>query len=217
MMDVVFEDDDLIVVDKPAGLLTIATDKRSTRTAYHLLNEYVGRGGAKSRKKVHIVHRLDQATSGVLVFATSREAKLALQRAWERTEKTYVAVAAGVVDRDQLTVTSYLAENRAHNVYSTRNRSAGKLATTGLKVIARGREATLLEVDLVTGRKHQIRVHLADLGHPVLGDRKYGCDDRQHKRLMLHAARIAFDHPVTGERLELSAPAPPVFERLVRA
>jgi tRNA pseudouridine32 synthase/23S rRNA pseudouridine746 synthase/23S rRNA pseudouridine1911/1915/1917 synthase len=215
MMGVIFEDDALVVVDKPAGLLTVTTDKRSTRTAYHFLNEYVRRRAPRSNRKVHIVHRLDQATSGVLVFAKSREVKDAIQSAWDRTRKTYLAVVEGIFDRDQMTVSSYLAENRAHNVYSTRDRTVGKLATTGFNVIARGRDTTLLEVDLVTGRKHQIRVHLADLGHPVVGDRKYGKGTGRHKRLLLHASRIEFAHPLNHGRLELTAPTPAEFDRFV--
>jgi RluA family pseudouridine synthase len=209
------EDDHLIVVDKPGGLLTVATDRDRPRTAYRLLNEYVRRGRGRSRTKVHIVHRLDRETSGVLVFAKSREAKFALQERWGETKKTYLAVVRGVPAEREGVITSLLAENAAHHVYTTDDRAKGREATTAYRVLKRTHNLALLEVDLVTGRKHQIRVHFADAGNPVIGDERYGPEDPSQPQLALHAWKISFDHPAAGGRISIEAPVPGFFRGLV--
>jgi 23S rRNA-/tRNA-specific pseudouridylate synthase len=232
---ILYEDSDIIVVDKPAGLLTVGTNTDKTRTVQYILTDYVRKGSPKSRNRVFVVHRLDQWTSGVLVFAKSEEVKLRLQGQWKETEKKYLAVVHGRLSQKEGIITSYLAENRAYVVYSTTDATKGKLAHTAYKVLketgpastrlgeagqpARGRGLTeggfsLLEVSLLTGRKNQIRVHLADKGHPIAGDRKYGKAEDGCKRLALHSKSISFKHPTTGRQMTFEAKVPAYFNKL---
>ncbi|HVP58895.1 MAG TPA: RluA family pseudouridine synthase [bacterium] len=212
---ILYEDADILVVDKPAGLLTIATTRDKTRTAYFMLTDYVRKGNAKSPKRLFIVHRLDRDTSGVLVFAKTPEAKLRLQDNWKETEKKYLAVVHGRVAKRSETITTCLAENRAHVVYSTRNAAEGSLSHTAYRVLRETKDFSLLEVDLLTGRKHQIRVHLAGIGHPVVGDTKYGRANDSLGRLALHARLLSLLHPRSGKRLTFEARVPAFFNQLV--
>jgi RluA family pseudouridine synthase len=212
---IVHEDRDILVVDKPAGLLTMGTDADKTRTAYFILTDYVRKGYSKSRNRIFIVHRLDRETSGILVFAKNIEAKLRLQDQWKETEKKYLAVVHGRCERKSETITTYLAENKAHFVYSTSDARKGKLSRTAYKVLKETKDFALLEVDLRTGRKHQIRVHLAGIGHAVVGDQKYGKGDRDHARLALHAGSISFKHPFSGQPVTFETKAPAYFNQLV--
>ncbi len=213
-MTLLHEDRDVLVVNKPAGLLTIGTDRDKTRTAHSYLNDYVRKGDPRSKQRVFIVHRLDRDTSGTLLFARSEETKLFLQQNWEETEKRYLAVVHGTLTAKEGTITSYLVENAALNVYSTADASKGKLSRTAYRVLREVRRVSLLEIELLTGRKHQIRVHFAEQGHPVLGDRKYGREDGA-KNLFLHAQALAFTHPFSRQRLAFTAPPPDYFSRLV--
>jgi RluA family pseudouridine synthase len=210
-----YEDRDILVVDKPPGLLTVGTDSDKSRTAYFALTDYVRKGCAKSRNRVFIVHRLDRETSGVLVFAKSEEARLRLQDHWHETEKTYLAVVHGKCKERSGTITTYLAENRAHVVYSTSDPAKGKLSHTAYKVLKQTKDCALLEVDLLTGRKNQIRVHLAGIGHPIVGDAKYGRGGEPRGYLALHARTISFKHPFGGKQLVFSAKVPAHFSKLV--
>ena len=213
---ILYEDRDILVVDKPAGLLTIGTESDKSHTAYFILTDYVRKGCARSRNRVFIVHRLDRETSGVLVFAKSEEAKLRLQGEWGETEKKYLAVVHGQCQKSAETITTYLAENRAHVVYSTSDPAKGKLSHTAYRVLKQTKDFALLEVNLLTGRKNQIRVHLAGIGHPIVGDRKYGRRrDRSHASLALHARSISFRHPFSGQRLTLAAKVPGYFHKLI--
>ncbi len=206
---IIYEDRDLIVIDKPPGLLTMASDKEKEKTAYYILTDYVRKGYSKSPNRIFIVHRLDRDTSGIIVFAKNERAKIFLQNNWKNTEKRYLAVVHGILEKKEDTITCYLAENKAKVVYSTSDRSIGRLSTTIYKVLKEKNGKTLLELDLVTGRKNQIRVHLADIGHPVIGDKKYGlCVDDRFKYLALHAYSISFDHPFNKRRLTLKAEPP---------
>jgi 23S rRNA pseudouridine1911/1915/1917 synthase len=216
-LTILHEDEDVLVVDKPAGLLTIATEREKSRTAYFILTDYVRKGNPRSRKRLFIVHRLDRETSGVLVFAKNEQAKFRLQNRWDETQKKYLAVVHGRVAKPSGTITTYLAENRAHLVYTTKDTADGKASTTAYRVLRQTERFSLLEVDLLTGRKHQIRVHLAGIGHPVVGDDKYGRPGDPHgrraDRLALHARSLAFKHPVSGEQLLFEAPVPALFNR----
>ena len=212
---ILYEDRDILVVDKPTGLLTIATDKAKSHTAYFMLTDYVRKGQSKSRNRLFIVHRLDRETSGILVFAKNKGAKLFLQGHWKETEKKYLAVVHGKLEKSSDTITSYLAENAAHIVYSTTDAKKGKLSRTAYKVLRERRGFSLLEVSPLTGRKNQIRVHLAGIGHPIVGDKKYGKGDKSHPRLALHARSISFKHPFSGEQLTFKAEVPAYFERLI--
>jgi RluA family pseudouridine synthase len=212
---ILYEDPDILVVDKPSGLLTIGTDADKTRTAYFILTDYVRKGAARSRNRVFIVHRLDRETSGVLVFAKSEEAKFRLQGNWQETEKKYLAVVHGTCKRSEGAISTYLAENKAHVMYSTSDRAMGKLSHTAYKVLKQTKSFALLEVTLLTGRKNQIRVHLAGIGHPIVGDRKYGKAKDSYAGLALHAMSIAFNHPFSGRRLVFAAKTPEYFRKLV--
>ena len=214
-LKILYEDKDILVVDKPAGLLSVATATNKTRTAYYFLTDYVRKGCPKSRNRLFTVHRLDQWTSGVLVFAKSEEIKLQLQVQWKETEKKYLAVVHGRLAQKQGIISSLLAENKAFVVYSTPNPAKGKLARTAYKVLKETDQFSLLEVGLLTGRKNQIRVHLADKGHPVVGDRKYGKAADKFRRLALHSKSISFKHPATGRQLTFETKLPAYFRNLL--
>ena len=193
----------------------MGTDSDKTRTAYFYLTDYVRKGYSKSRNRIFIVHRLDRETSGVVIFAKNIEAKIRLQDQWKDTEKKYLAIVHGQCAKTSGRITTYLAENKAHVVYSTSDRTKGKLSSTGYKVLKQTKDSALLELDLWTGRKHQIRVHLAGIGHAVVGDRKYGKEDLDHTRLALHARSISFKHPFSGQQLTFETPVPVYFNQLV--
>ncbi|MDO8302269.1 MAG: RluA family pseudouridine synthase [Sedimentisphaerales bacterium] len=214
-LGILYEDKDILVADKPAGMLTVASETNKTRTAYHFLMEYVRKGCAKSRNRIFIVHRLDQWTSGVLLFAKSDEIKFRLQDQWKDTQKIYAAIVHGQLAKKEGVITSYLAENTAYVVYSTTDSTKGKLAHTAYKVLNENRRYSLLEIDLLTGKKNQIRVHFADEGHPVVGDRKYGKKNDGHKRLALHARSISFKHPASGKQMTFEANVPSYFVKLI--
>lgn len=212
---VLYEDRDVIVIEKPVGLLTIGTERDKSRTAHSILNDYVRKGNAKSRNRVYIVHRLDRDTSGILIFAKSEQAKQYLQDTWKETEKIYLTIVYGRLTPQEGTISSYLAENSAYTVYSTSDCSKGKLSHTAYATLKEARGLSLLEIKLLTGRKHQIRVHLSEKGHPVAGDKKYGKKGDGYKWLALHARSIAFTHPVTGKRLSFATEVPEYFVRLI--
>ena len=214
-LEILYEDKNILVVDKPAGLLTVGTRTNKLKTVHYILTDYVRKGCLKSRNRVFTVHRLDQWTSGVLIFAKSEEVKLCLQAQWKDTAKKYLAVVHGRPAKKQDTITSYLAENKAYVVYSTTDATKGKLAHTAYKVLKETRHFSLLEVSLLTGRKNQIRVHLADRGHPIAGDRKYGRPGDVRKRLALHAKSISFKHPISGRQMTFETRVPAYFNELM--
>ena len=214
-LTVIYEDKDIIVVEKPCGLLTIGTERDKTRTVHTILNEYVRKGDPRSRNRVYIVHRLDRDTSGILVLAKSETAKIFLQGHWQETAKRYLTIVHGSVTPKTGVISSYLAENSALTVYSTSDPAMGKLSHTEYNVLKETRGFSLLEIHLLTGRKHQIRVHLSEQGHPVVGDKKYGKRTDTHALLALHSRLISFTHPVNGKRLTFETGIPDFFTRLV--
>ena len=211
-LKVVFEDESVIVADKPEGLLTIATASERSKTAYAMLRQYLN--SKKPPEQLFIVHRLDREASGLLVFAKSLEAKERLQDQFKdhSAGRRYVAVVEGSVKADDFTIRSYLAENAAYRVYSTRNSRVGKLAVTHVHTLKRSPKHTLVEVRLETGRKHQIRVHLAESGHPIVGDKNYGSPAKPIRRLALHGTGLEFRHPVTGKLMRFDSPPPKSFD-----
>lgn len=216
-LEILHEDRDIIVVSKSAGLLTMGTGRDGGRTAHAALMDYVRKGNPKSRQRVFIVHRLDRDTSGALVFARTEEAKLTLQENWATAEKVYLALVDGHPDPSEGTISSHLAENTARRVYSTNKPNQGRLAHTRYKLLKTVGTRSLLEITLLTGRKNQIRVHLADRGWPIVGDSKYGHKIRRAKRLALHSHTLSFDHPYSGERLSFTAPVPDSFHAMAAA
>jgi 23S rRNA pseudouridine1911/1915/1917 synthase len=214
-LGIIYEDSDILVVNKPSGLLTMGTDKEKSRTAYFALTDYVRKGCAKSKNRIFIVHRLDRETSGILLFAKNEESKFRLQSRWEETKKKYIAAVHGRCVNQSGTITSYLAENKAYSVYSTPDPEKGKPASTAYKVIRTTKNFSLLEIALLTGRKHQIRVHLADMGHPVVGDKRYGKEISAYRRLALHALSLSFRHPSSHEELFFETEVPEYFSTIV--
>jgi len=209
-LSIVFEDQHLIVVYKPTGLLSVATDKVNV-TAYSILSDHI-----KSQNKfnrIFIVHRLDRETSGLMMFARSEEVQRILQDNWKEMvfERKYIAVTAGVLARPEGTITSYLVENAAMTVYSTTEPDKGQIAITHYKTLKKKKPYTLMEIVLETGRKNQIRVHMSDLGQPIVGDKKYGSSDNPFKRIGLHAWILGFTHPITGEKMRFESDIPPEF------
>ena len=215
-LQILYEDDNILVVDKPAGLLTVQTETNKTRTAQYILTDYVRKGNYKSRNKIYTVHRLDQWTSGVLIFAKSEEIKMQLQAQWKDTEKKYIAIVHGRMPQKEGIISSYLAENKAFVVYSTTDPAKGKLAQTAYKVLKETEHFNMLEINLLTGRKNQIRVHLTDKGCPIVGDRKYGKAHDDYKRLALHSKSISFKHPVTGKQMTFETRLPAYFHNLMK-
>lgn len=210
-ISILYEDHDILVVDKSTGLLTVGTSDEKTKTAYFRLTDYVRRGNPKSKNRIFIVHRLDKDTSGVLVFAKTEKAKFYLQDNWQQFSKKYSAVVVGTLDKKEDTITSYLAENSIHKMYSVGNPEKGQLAKTSYTVTKESKHYSLLEVDLLTGRKNQIRVHFAEMNHPIAGDKKYGEKQKGIKRLALHATSITFLHPHTKQQMVFEVKTPGYF------
>lgn len=210
-----YEDDWLLAIEKPAGLLAVASDAERQRTAYRMVLEH--QRAKDEGAQLYVVHRLDQDTSGLLLFAKSREIREQLQKDWETAvqERVYAAVVSGAPKEREGVVRSFLKETKTHLVYSTGD-PRGKEAITEYQVKKSANGYSLLELYLHTGRKNQIRVHMKDLGCPVVGDRKYGGEKSPIGRLCLHAGRLTFTHPVTGETVSLTSRRPRDFNRLFR-
>ena len=214
LLKIIYEDAYIIVIDKREGLLSIATERQKERTAYSILTEYVQRSARQHR--IFIVHRLDKDTSGLMVFAKDEKTKRTLQDNWEQivTDRRYVAVLSGEIEKDTGTVTSWLRDNKVFITYSSMSTNGGDKAITHYKTIKKQNGYSLVELQLETGRKNQIRVHMQDLQHPVVGDIKYGNGDDPIGRLGLHAFKLHFYHPVTKELLKFEIPYPASFKKL---
>ena len=213
-INLVYEDNDLIVVNKNAGLLTMATDKEKRNTVYSLLSSYVK--DEDKNNKIFIVHRLDRETSGLMMFAKNEEMQALLQESWKETisDRSYLAVIESGLKEPQGQISSYLYESTAFIVYSSQDPEKGQLAVTNYAVIKSNDQYSLLKVNLDTGRKNQIRVHLKDLGHPVIGDKKYGSTCNPIGRLALHAWVLAFTHPITHKKIRFETSVPGSFLQL---
>ncbi len=217
-VQVIHEDAALLVVEKPAGLLTVATNARETDTLFFRLNEYLRCRQRASPERALVVHRLDRETSGLVLFAKTVEAQHELQAAWPTVEKSYHAVVIGRPEPEVGTIRSYLTETRALHVFSNDGPTpGGRLAVTHYRVLQTRGEFSLVEVRLETGRKHQIRVHLAGLGCRVAGDRRYGATLDPCRRLALHASSLELTHPLTGERLRFQSPLAAALQQLFPA
>ena len=212
-LDIIYEDDEFIVINKPAGLLSIATDKERENTAYHQLVNYVR--SKNSHNQVFVVHRLDKETSGVLMIAKNIEIRDRLQKVWNEivTKRGYYALVKGQMPKKSDTLVNYLCETSTHLVYIDRGKE-GKKAITNYRVMKENKDYSLLDVSIETGRKNQIRVQLANINHPVIGDDKYGDGSNPLKRLGLHDYCLEFIHPVTKKKMHFEAKMPNNFEKL---
>ncbi len=216
LLNIVYEDAYLIVVEKKPGLLSVSTERQKERTACTILNEYLKRSAGR-QSRVYVVHRLDRDTSGLMMFAKDEKTQHTLRDNWHKIvfDRRYVAVVAGEMEKDQGIVRSWLTDRTLY-VYSSPTDDGGKESVTHYRTIKRANSYSLVELHLETGRKNQIRVHMQDLGHPVVGDGRYGFEDiNPIGRLALHAFKLCFYHPVTGEKLQFETPYPADFKKLL--
>ena len=214
-MEVVFENASLIVIEKPVNLLSMATATQRNKTAYSVLTDYVRCGNPQSPERVWIVHRLDRETSGLMVFAKTEAAKCALQARWDETEKRYLAVVEGHPPADHGVLTSHLDESGPFKVYSAPPSERTRHAVTYYRVVKRIATRALLELTPTTGRRNQLRVHLADAACPIVGDRKYGARTDPARRLGLHAGALQFKYPQSGDLVWFESPLPRDLARLL--
>ncbi len=210
---IIYEDQDIIVVNKSCGLLTVEANYEKVKTAHCILTNYIRKGSLKSRKQLFPVHRLDRDTSGVLVFAKNFDASETLKAQWKDVRNRYIAMVHGILKEKGGTITSYLTENEKHEVYSVNDKRKGDLAKTRYKVVGETRVYSLIEIELLTSRKNQIRVHLSEKGHPLVGDIKYGKKDGPKGRLALHSQFLTFKHPRTCKDVTFQAEVPFFFKR----
>ncbi len=210
-IEIVYEDEDIIVIEKEAGMLSIAAQNNFEVTAHNQLMGYVKKDHPKNR--IFVVHRLDKDTSGIMLFAKNEPTKKVLQDKWKElvTERIYTALVEGDVKRKSGTIESWLTENKNFKMFSCPFDNGGKQAITHYKKIRGNRNYSLLEVSLETGRKNQIRVHMEEIGHPIVGDKKYGAHGNPLKRLGLHATTLVFTHPISGKKMKFHSKVPKKF------
>ena len=214
-LDIIYEDKDIIVVNKPAGLLTISTDKEKEKTLFHKVYVYIKK--KNKNNKIFIVHRLDKDTSGIVMFAKSESLKVKFQNDWDNLaiERKYVAIVHGVVKDKKREIVSWLKETKTLLTYSSNKKEGGKKAITEYRVVGNNDNYSLLDIDIKTGRKNQIRVHMKDIEHPIVGDNKYGLNDK-FKRMYLHAYKLSIIHPVTNKIFAFETDIPTNFIKLIQ-
>ncbi len=203
---IVHLDGSVVIVDKPAGLLSMGSEREKERTAHRILNQYLKAQTKSQVQQAFIVHRLDRETSGLMLFARSERIQDALQRNWKLVTKKYLAVVEGTPSSEAGTLRDRLIEDKSLRV--RRVEQGGELAITHYRVVGERGKRSVLELTLETGRKNQIRVQLAALGHPIVGDRKYGAKDDHARRLLLHSWELSFRHPVSGALMKFVSPPP---------
>lgn len=215
-LDIIFEDNNILVINKPSGLLTIANEKEKEKTAYHMVREYLN--NKKKGSKVFIIHRLDKDTSGIVMFAKNPTIQKLLQDNWEDQAlcREYIAIVEGVLDKKEGTIKTYLKENSTNLMYSTNDTISGKLAITSYKVLKENKKYSLLQINLKTGRKNQIRVHMSELGNPIIGDKKYGSKINPINRLGLHASYLEIINPITKNAMKFKSKIPRKFDNLFK-
>lgn len=214
-VDIVYEDKWIVVIDKKIGILSMAAGHKSLNVK-SVLDDYFKR--TRQKCTAHVVHRLDRDTSGLMIYAKDMETEQLLERDWHGTvfDRRYVAVVSGEMEYDEGTIANWLKDNKAYVTFSSPVDNGGKYAVTHYHTLKRTTEHSLVEFKLETGRKNQIRVHTADMGHPICGDVKYGNGDDPLHRLCLHAYVLCFYHPVTGQPMEFSTPIPTPFRSLFK-
>lgn len=214
-LQIVFEDDYLVVIDKEEGLLSIATDREKRETAYSIVSNYIKHSDPEAR--IFVLHRLDRETSGLMMFAKSEKIQEIMQKKWDEliTARTYQAIVEGKLEAGEGTVTSWLTENKNFKMFSSPKDNGGQKSITHYKTLKSNKYYSLLSLKLDTGRKNQIRVHLESLAHPIVGDKKYGSKHNPIRRMALHAYELSFVHPITGKQLEFTSPIPLKMRSLV--
>jgi RluA family pseudouridine synthase len=213
-LEIIHLDDAIVVIDKPVGLLSMGSEREKERTAHRVLNEHLKTLTKSPVQQVFIVHRLDRETSGLMMFARSESVQSALQCNWKNVTKKYLAIVEGTPTRAEGTLKDHLMETRTFLVH--RVATGGELAVTHYRLLKKCGENSLLELTLETGRKHQIRVQLAAIGHPIVGDRKYGAQSDPARRIALHSCELKFRHPVSGASMEFHSALPDGLKKLVR-
>ena len=213
-LPIIYEDDEIIVINKPSGLLSVASDNEKGSTAYRMLSDYVQQKDKHNR--IFVVHRLDEDTSGVLMVAKNPEIKEALQAKWNEivSKRGYYAIVEGKMEKKSGTIKSYLKKNSQNMMYSSKKAGDGQFAITHYRVMKENDDYSLLDVNIDTGRKNQIRVHLGEAGHYIIGDDKYGEPSNPIKRLGLHAYELDLTYPFTNKLMKFKAPMPKEFESL---
>lgn len=214
-LDIIYEDKYIIAVNKPCKLLTIASNKEKEKTLYHEVSEYEKK--RHKSNKIFIVHRLDKDTSGVVIFAKNEDVKKKLQDNWDKiaTKRKYIALVKGKVKDKSKTLKNKLIETKTNLVHVDDNSKFGKLAITKYNLIKYVNNDSLLDIEILTGRKNQIRVQLENIGNPIVGDIKYGLKKSFYNRLMLHANKLVIIHPITNEELLLEARLPKEFKSII--
>lgn len=212
---IVYEDQYLVVIEKNIGILSMAAG-HSTLNVKTVLDDYFKR--SRQKCTAHIVHRLDRDTSGLMIYAKDKQTEMLLEQDWHNIvfDRRYVAVVSGEMEQDEGTIANWLKDNCAYITYSSPVDNGGKYAVTHFHVLKRSADYSLVEYKLETGRKNQIRVHTADMGHPVCGDVKYGNGDNPIGRLCLHAYVLSFYHPITHEPMDFETPIPPHFRHIFK-
>lgn len=211
-LDILYEDKFLIAVSKPHNLLTIGTNKEKDKTLYRKVSEYVKK--QHKSNKIFIVHRLDKDTSGIIIFAKDEKTKHILQSNWEKTTRKYIALVEGKITTNG-TIKNWLKETKTLYTYSSNKPNDGQLAITKYKPIIFNKEYSLIDIEILTGRKNQIRVHMKDIGHPIVGDKKYNSTKNPIRRMCLHANFIKFKHPITNKEIEIKSNYPTIFDKLI--
>lgn len=213
-LDIIYEDKNILVINKPSGIPTISTPREKIRTLYHEVSDYIKRSNPKA--KIFIIHRLDKDTSGIVIFAKSENIKYKYQNNWDNIvlKRNYVAVVDGILANKKDIIKSYLKETKTLLVYSTNDSKNGKLAITNYEVIKENKRYSLLNINIKTGRKNQIRVHMKDINHPIVGDKKYGTGKGPLNRLGLHANELEIIDPITKKKMCFISKIPKSFEIL---
>jgi 23S rRNA pseudouridine1911/1915/1917 synthase len=207
---IIFEDDDLLIAEKPAGLLTFGERGTGGTSLYRVLKDFVNQRSG-GRQRLHVVHRLDREVSGIVLFAKNGKAQQQIKKNWKETKKKYHALVEGRPEKDRGTIQSWLREGVDRKMASSDKPAGAKLAVTHYRVVKRLDGHTLLEIETETGRKNQVRVHLAEMGCPLVGDRRYGGKAKVIRRIRLHAFYLGFTHPVVGRFVEFESPMPQGF------
>ena len=211
-LKILYEDKYLIAVSKPHGLLTIGTNKERDKTLYRKVSDYVKK--QHKSNKIFIVHRLDKDTSGIILFAKTEKVKSILQHNWDKTTRNYVALVEGKINSGGV-IKNWLKETKTLYTYSSNKPNDGHLAITKYEPIKSSKEYSLLKIEILTGRKNQIRVHMKDIGHPIVGDKKYKSVKNPIRRMCLHANYLKIHHPITNQIIELISEYPQTFDKLI--